>query len=347
MDKYKIRGKISAGAHGLILKAVERYPMGGGKKYFAIKRIFIKNQKFPLNIIRETKSLQLLNGRHHVIDLLDIVVHNSSVNMVFPLMPVNLSTLIYHDDLSDYQKLAYSYMLCDGIHFIHSNGIIHRDIKPANLLIDWDGCLKICDFGQVSLVSYVNITNTVSSHQARLFPPGKSRGKPEGYLSHEVCTRWYRSPELLYGSNNYDYGVDMWSVGCVIAEIYLKCPLFAGDSDIEQLALVISCLGYPPEEWASEMPDYNKITFSLEDEEIDKKHEEWIQKLSDALQSDHGLELIQSLCRYTDRMTSAQVMEHTFFNTFTSSQVNKSLLHKPQKIRQTACSPDHKASPLK
>lgn len=103
---------------------------------------------------------------------------------------------------------------------------------------------KICDFGL-----------------ARVF----DKLQPERLYTAQVATRWYRAPELLYCSNKYDEGVDIWAIGCIFGELLNMSPLFAGDTDIEQLSLVIRALGTPNEtNWPtlSELPDYNKIEFA-------------------------------------------------------------------------------------
>ena len=92
-----------------------------------------------------------------------------------------------------------------GLVSAHRAKIVHRDIKPANLLLSADGVLKLADFGL-----------------ARLHVPD---GRP---YSHQVATRWYRSPELLYGAQHYDGGCDMWAVGCVLGELLNHAPLFVG-----------------------------------------------------------------------------------------------------------------------
>ncbi|TMW46049.1 hypothetical protein DOY81_008864 [Sarcophaga bullata] len=118
-----------------------------------------------------------------------------------------------------------------------------KDIKPANLLISENDVLKISDFGLARLY----------------FPDEESR-----LYSPQVSTRWYRAPEILWGSQKYGPPVDMWAAGCVIAEMLRGVPLFAGTTDIEQLALVIRTLGTPRlTEWPelTSLPDYNKIRF--------------------------------------------------------------------------------------
>lgn len=295
MDKYKIVGHVSSGAHGLILKAILKRQEGRDSRHvlsnqehqrnkmMAIKRMHIRGEQIPLPVVREIKCLQLLSGEEGIIFLEEVFVHGNSVNLVFPLLPTNLTSIIYSYTLTSFQKKSYAFMLLSAVHVIHSNGLIHRDIKPANLLIDWNGRLKICDFGQ-----------------ARLFNPS--------VMSHEVSTRWYRPPELLYGADNYTQDVDLWSVGCVIAEVFIRKPLFSSDSDIGQLFAVITSLGSPPQEWADKFPDYNKISFNVDDFELEVKHQDWLRNLELSVDDEQVVNLILKLCRYTDRVPAKSLL---------------------------------------
>ncbi|KAG8179651.1 hypothetical protein JTE90_017792 [Oedothorax gibbosus] len=178
-----------------------------------------------------------------IVKLYDVFSYGAGVVLVFEYMPTDLSNLLRDTEnpLTDAQIKAYLIMLLKGVAYCHQLGIMHRDLKPANLLISSTGRLKIADFGQADLC-----------------------GKERQSYSHQVATRWYRSPELLYGSRSYDEGVDLWAVGCIFGEMLNKFPLFRGENDIEQLCLVLQTLGTPSEEVWPEMvdlPDYNKISF--------------------------------------------------------------------------------------
>ncbi|KAH9276563.1 hypothetical protein BASA83_000691 [Batrachochytrium salamandrivorans] len=131
---------------------------------------------------------------------------------------------------------SYLYQLVNGLLFCHAHRILHRDLKPQNLLIDQHGMLKLADFGL-----------------ARAF------GIPLRTYTHEVVTLWYRSPEILLGSKHYSTAVDMWSVGCIFAEMILKHPLFPGDSEIDEIFRIFRALGTPSETtWPgfASLPDY-------------------------------------------------------------------------------------------
>lgn len=138
-------------------------------------------------------------------------------------------------------------MLLRGLAYMHSVHIMHRDLKPANLLISAKGQLKIADFGL-----------------SRIFEKDDDHRVRKRQYSHQVATRWYRAPELLYGARNYTEAVDVWSVGCIFGELVNFSPIFPGENDIDQLGLVIRTLGTPNETiWPGvhELPDFSKITF--------------------------------------------------------------------------------------
>ncbi|XP_072286511.1 cyclin-dependent kinase 20 isoform X2 [Pyxicephalus adspersus] len=170
--------------------------------------------------------------------------HGTGFVLVFEYMLSDLSEVIRNSDqpLTEAQVKGYMMMLLKGVKFCHENSIMHRDLKPANLLISSTGILKIADFG---------LARVFSNDHGRLY-------------SHQVATRWYRAPELLYGARKYHEGVDLWAVGCIFGELLNGSPLFPGENDIEQLCCVLRTLGTPnAKTWPeiTELPDYNKISF--------------------------------------------------------------------------------------
>ncbi|KAM0944551.1 putative cyclin-dependent kinase CMGC-CDKL-Cr family [Dioscorea sansibarensis] len=115
-----------------------------------------------------------------------------------------------------------------GVAYLHSHGILHRDLKPGNLLLTGAGQLKICDFG-------------LGKRFECLYEEG---GTEYDLLSQTVVTRWYRSPELLLGDEKYNKAIDVWSVGCIMAEMLTGKVLFPGKSEIDQLDLIFMMMGF-------------------------------------------------------------------------------------------------------
>lgn len=165
---------------------------------------------------------------------------------------------------------------------------VHRDLKPQNLLINSEGELKLADFGL-----------------ARAF------GIPVRSYTHEVVTLWYRAPDVLLGSRKYSTPVDLWSVGCIFAEMANGAPLFPGASDPDQLDRIFRCLGTPTETTypgLAALPHYGKTeieTYPAPDS---------IASLCPSL-DDNGLHLLGKLLEIdpANRITAAEAMEHPFF----------------------------------
>lgn len=133
----------------------------------------------------------------------------------------------------------YAYQMFRALSYIHATGICHRDIKPQNLLVDpAHHICKICDFGSA-----------------------KKLIKGEPNVSY-ICSRYYRAPELIFGCTEYTTNIDVWSVGCVIAELLLGQPLFPGESGVDQLVEIIKVLGTPTKDQINEMnPNYTEFKF--------------------------------------------------------------------------------------
>ncbi len=166
------------------------------------------------------------------------------LNLVMEYIPENLYNLIKHFARSkrvipiEHTRL-YMFQLARALTHVHALGICHRDIKPQNLLIDPDTLsLKLCDFGSSKLLV---------------------KGEPNVAY---ICSRYYRAPELIFGSNNYSTAVDMWSYGCVFAELLLGSPIFPGGSGVDHLVEIIKVLGSPNKEELRRMnPNYQDFKF--------------------------------------------------------------------------------------
>ncbi|KAK2707545.1 glycogen synthase kinase-3 beta-like isoform X2 [Artemia franciscana] len=180
----------------------------------------------------------------------------------------------------------YMYQLFRSLAYIHSLGICHRDIKPQNLLLDPEsGVLKLCDFGSAKhLVT----------------------GEPN--VSY-ICSRYYRAPELIFGATDYTTNIDVWSAGCVLAELLLGQPIFPGDSGVDQLVEIIKVLGTPTREQIREMnPNYTEFKFPQ------IKAHPWT-KVFRTRTPLEAIMLVSELLEYTPsaRITPLKACAHHFF----------------------------------
>jgi len=182
----------------------------------------------------------------------------------------------------------YLYQMLSGIAYCHSHRVLHRDLKPQNLLIDRaTNTLKLADFGL-----------------ARAF------GIPVRQYTHEVITLWYRAPEILLGSKQYSTPVDLWSIGCIFAEMAAQKPLFPGDSEIDELFKIFQVLGTPtPEAYpeVTQLPDFNDLFPKWPRRDL----REMVPMLCPA-----GIDLLGKLLDYVParRISAKAAMDHEYFD---------------------------------
>ncbi|XP_076310969.1 glycogen synthase kinase-3 beta-like isoform X2 [Tachypleus tridentatus] len=214
------------------------------------------------------------------------------LNLVLEFIPETVYRVARHYSKSrqtipvSFIKL-YMYQLFRSLAYIHSLGICHRDIKPQNLLLDPEsGVLKLCDFGSAKHLI---------------------RGEPN--VSY-ICSRYYRAPELIFGATDYTTMIDVWSAGCVLAELLLGQPIFPGDSGVDQLVEIIKVLGTPSKEQIREM-NHNYTEFKFPQ----IKAHPW-QKVFRARTPPEAIDLVAKLLEYTPstRITPLQACAHTFFD---------------------------------
>lgn len=225
MDRYRKIEKLGEGTYGIVYKAQDR----NNSEIVALKRIRLDNQEegVPFTALREISLLKELS-HPNIVRLLDVLHSDKTLTLVFEYCNQDLRK--YLDTASraksppNVQSLLYQLM--DGVAFCHEQRVLHRDLKPQNLLINKVGQLKLADFGL-----------------ARAF------GIPVRSFSYEVVTLWYRAPDVLFGSQSYTTSIDMWSAGCIFAEMITFKPLFAGNTVDEQLDLIFQIIGTPSEQF--------------------------------------------------------------------------------------------------
>jgi mitogen-activated protein kinase 1/3 len=223
-SRYDFVRLLGQGAFGVVFEGRDRRSSTG----VAIKRIPLPSES-SLDIKRTLRELKLLRTLRHpnITALLDVVGPSSlsSVYLVLELMDTDLCrVLARHQRLSTDHIRHFTYQLLKALKFLHSGNVVHRDLKPSNRFVNSDGTLKVGDFGFARIV-----------------------GDPRDpdLQSETILTRWYRAPEVLLNMSNYGAGIDVWSAGCIVAEMLLGRPLLPGQSNVNMLTLIVELLGSP------------------------------------------------------------------------------------------------------
>ncbi|PON49793.1 Serine/threonine protein kinase [Trema orientale] len=231
-SQYQIQEVIGKGSYGVVGSAIDTHT---GERV-AIKKIndVFEHVSDATRILREIKLLRLL--RHpDIVEIKHIMLPPSrrefrDIYVVFELMESDLHQVIKaNDDLTPEHYQFFLYQLLRGLKYIHTANVFHRDLKPKNILANADCKLKICDFG-LARVSFNDAPSAI-------------------FWTDYVATRWYRAPELC-GSffSKYTPAIDIWSIGCIFAEMLTGKPLFPGKNVVHQLDLMTDLLGTPPPE---------------------------------------------------------------------------------------------------
>nr|CAG4649428.1 EOG090X081V [Scapholeberis mucronata] len=291
MQKYDKLEKIGEGTYGTVFKAKNR----DNQEIVALKRVRLDDddEGVPSSALREICLLKELK-HHNIVRLHDVLHSDKKLTLVFEHCDQDLKK--YFDSLngeidSD-QVQSLMYQLLRGLAFCHSKNVLHRDLKPQNLLINKNGELKLADFGL-----------------ARAF------GIPVRCYSAEVVTLWYRPPDVLFGAKLYTTSIDMWSAGCIFAELAnAGRPLFPGSDVDDQLKRIFKLLGTPSEEsWPglTQLPEYKPFpvyqassSFAQVVPKMTLKGKDLLQKLL--------------LCNPVLRVSAEEAMNHPYFSDLTS-----------------------------
>ena len=294
---YQVREVVGRGAYGVVVAALDTRT----DKMVAIKKIqkAFEHKIFAKRTLRELKILRLLS-HDNVLQLFTILLpesreHFADIYIVCELVEGDLYSVIKSSQPLERDHVKFIlYQVLRGCKFVHSARILHRDIKPKNILISAKCEVKLCDFGL-----------------ARLHFDGGAGQKTDN-LTDYVATRWYRAPELLLGNESYDDKIDVWSIGCVLAEMLLRKPFLMGSDWKNQLFLILDLLGKPRPE---------SIGF-VENEKAREFLKNYDAKTASSLKqnfenvdpSDPVLDLLSRLLSFdpTERVTVQQALEHPY-----------------------------------
>ncbi|GBN04969.1 Cyclin-dependent kinase 10 [Araneus ventricosus] len=279
---------IGEGAYGSVYKVRDKK----NDKIVALKKLKIaKNEKsFPMNFTREVNILKRLY-HDNIANLLGVVVGRvfESTYLLLEYCPYELSKIV--DDEVAKTKIDQTHIKCimhqlfTGLCYLHENFVLHRDLTVTNILFTEIGVLKITDFSNCRMAT-------------------------EEKMTPNVVSRWYRAPELLFGATNYASAIDIWSAGCIFAELLLKRPLFKTDSDNNMISMLVDLLGTPTE---TNWPGFSDLPLMKDYELRDQPHNKLTLKFAE--QPTTCIALLHKVFVYnpSKRITAEKCLIHSYF----------------------------------
>ncbi|KAK3934824.1 kinase-like domain-containing protein [Diplogelasinospora grovesii] len=300
--------KLGEGTYATVYKGRNRQT----GELVALKEIHLDSEEgTPSTAIREISLMKELK-HENILSLVDVIHTENKLMLVSEFMDMDLKK--YMDtrggdrgQLDPATIKSFVYQLLRGIAYCHEKRILHRDLKPQNLLISKHGVLKLADFGL-----------------ARAF------GIPVNTFSAEVVTLWYRAPDVLLGSRTYNTSIDIWSIGCIMAEMFTGRPLFPGTTNEDELKRIFRLLGTPSERtWPgiSHLPEYKPQTTVYPAQDLAQ-----VLPQIDPL----GIDLLKGMLqlRPEKRISAADALRHAWFYDLPQVRAQAQLLQQQQLHQQ-------------
>lgn len=239
MDKYKILDVLGHGSYGSVYKAEDKET----GEILAIKTMKKKYTNWEeCKNLREVKSLNNLK-HENIIKLKEMIRENDILSLVFEYMESNLYELMKEKSIKKFKEEEIKHIifqLVKAMAYMHKYGFFHRDLKPENILVKNKNEIKLADFGL--------------AREIRSIPP----------FTEYVSTRWYRAPECLLSSNNYNSPIDIWAIGTIMAELFCIKPLFPGNNNKDMLLKICRIIGPPnANTWPEGLKMAKKIDFKF------------------------------------------------------------------------------------
>ena len=292
--------KIGSGTYGKVYKG--RLKETG--QIIAIKKmkIDIENEGIPSTALREITILKELNHKN-ILKIIDVVCEENKLYLLFEYLDYDLQKymqMALNNELGTFKFTkeiirSYIYQILDGVSYCHNRKILHRDLKPQNILINKEGQLKIADFGLARTFSLT-----------------------ERPYTKEVLSLWYRAPELLLGTDIYSTAVDIWSIGCIFAEMFLNHPLFLGENEIDQLTKIFEIMGTPDKNILQNL----KINNNYSDENFPVYQKKNLKDIICDMDL-YGLDLLEKMLDYLPerRISAKDALNHPYFNEIKKNKI--------------------------
>jgi cell division cycle 2-like protein len=294
-SNYQVLNPIEEGSYGFVSRAKS---LSSGA-IVALKQVKMDgtatSDGFPITALREISILKRTSSHPNIVTLHEILSGDTptSCTLVLEFLDHDLKTL--QEDMPDpflaSEIKTLLRQLVGAVGYLHDNSILHRDLKTSNILLDNRGHLKLADFG---MARYIPSPNAAP-------------------LTQLVVTLWYRAPELLLGTTVYGREVDMWSVGCVFAELVTKAPILQGNNEVDQLAQIFSLCGLPTEK---KWPEFYRLPNSRSLKlPRDNPNAPGFNRSKFPFLTSTGIELLSSLLALNPehRPTAKEVLEHGYF----------------------------------
>jgi len=296
--KYQVIREMGAGAYGIVYSA-RNTATGDEVAIKKVTKIFDKTI-LAKRALREIKLLRHFNSHENVTSILDMEASSprdfTEIYLVQELMEADLHQIIRSEQpLTDAHFQYFIYQILRGLKYIHSANVLHRDLKPGNLLVNADCELKICDFGL-----------------ARGF--SNSQEANAGFMTEYVATRWYRAPEIMLSFQSYTKAIDMWSVGCIFAELLGGKPIFKGRDYVDQLNQILGILGTPDEETLKRIGSQRAQVYIRGLPRMPKIPFQQLYPSASAL----AIDLLEKLLKFdpSTRITVEQALAHPYLETY-------------------------------
>lgn len=237
-NKYNLQEKLGSGTYGSVYLATTKTKIEQKVAVKFFNQLNDKKMKYVEIDYTSMREAAILKSLDHpnIVKLKEIIFNQKGFAMIFEYCPLNLRQFIKRNpSIKDSELKSLSRQIISGMNYLHSSCILHRDLKPDNILLDPKDVIKLADFGLA-----------------------RQLAQPFREYSNSILTLYYRAPELCYGETQYSLGVDMWSIGCTLAEIVLGEPLFKSISEVDLLFSIHATLGKPSEDDAEMFREISK-----------------------------------------------------------------------------------------